>query len=195
MTQEPQSTHESSGIEWPASRYQTPCMSHGIHPALDPLISSFGVRCLTKSWNAHDHDQRFRENQRTEIGNSQRLCKEANVTINKVSAMRLGVVKIIQTVGNSKTVHSTETDHIKAANACCINNADTVSSKQVHWLTNSLTTNHSTTYHGCNDRVQFDSSVAWGRLPIARIHLQVAPEDKTHYFLAHHHNVGWMDSG
>jgi len=63
MTRELQSTLEDSGIEWPAFRNHIPCMAHGMQLALGALLSSLGVKSHTKSWEAHERDQQFGENE------------------------------------------------------------------------------------------------------------------------------------
>jgi hypothetical protein len=98
MTRELQSTLEASGIDWPALRNHIPCMAHVIQLALGAFMSSLGVKGLTKSWEAHERDQQFGENESIAIGKSQRLRKEGNARINKVSAMRSGLAKIIEKV-------------------------------------------------------------------------------------------------
>jgi hypothetical protein len=52
----------------------------------------------TQSWEAREHDQQFGENDSIDIRKSQRLPKEGNARINKVSAMRPGLAKIIEKV-------------------------------------------------------------------------------------------------
>jgi hypothetical protein len=98
MTPERQSTLEASGIEFPAFRNHIPCMAHVIQPALGEFLSSFWVKGRTKSWEAHERDQQFGENESIDIGKSQRLRKEGNARINKGSAMKPGVTKIIEQV-------------------------------------------------------------------------------------------------
>jgi hypothetical protein len=98
MTLELQSTLEASGIEWPALRNRIPCMAHVIRLALGAFMTSRGVKGRTKSWEAHQHDQQFGENKRTDIGKSQRLRKRGNARINKVSAIKPGLAKIIEKV-------------------------------------------------------------------------------------------------
>jgi hypothetical protein len=98
MTHERQSTLEASGIEWPALRNHIACMAHVIQLTLGAFISSLGVKGRTKSWEAHERDQQFGENESIDIGKSQRLGKEGNARINKVSAMRPGLAKIIDKV-------------------------------------------------------------------------------------------------
>jgi hypothetical protein len=73
-------------------------MAHVIQLAVSAFMSSLGVKGRTKSWEAHEHDPQFGENESIDIGKSQRLRKEDNVRINKVSAMRLGLAKIIEKV-------------------------------------------------------------------------------------------------
>jgi len=73
-------------------------MGHVIQLALDAFMSSLGVEGHTKSLEAHERDQQFGENDSIDIGKSQRLRKEGNARINKVSAMRPGLAKIIEKV-------------------------------------------------------------------------------------------------
>jgi hypothetical protein len=73
-------------------------MAQVIQLALEAFISSLGVKGRTKSWEAHERDQQFGENESIAIGKSQRLRKEGNARINKVSAMRPGLTKIIEKV-------------------------------------------------------------------------------------------------
>ena len=98
MTRELQSTLEASGIERPALRNHIQCMAHIIQLALGAFMSSLGVKGRTKSWEAHERDQQFGENASMDIGKSQRLRKEGNARINKVSAMEPGLAKIIEKV-------------------------------------------------------------------------------------------------
>jgi hypothetical protein len=98
MTRELQSTLEASGIELPALRKHIPCMAHVIQLALGAFITSLGVKCPTMSWEAHERNQLFGENECIDTGKSQRLPKEGNARINKVSAMRPGLAKIIENV-------------------------------------------------------------------------------------------------
>jgi len=107
-------------------------MMHVIQLALGTFMSTLGVKDRTKSWEAHEHDQQFGGNKCTHIGKSQRLRKEGNARINKVSARRPGSAKIIEKVRISTYFESAETDLHIAENACCIDYADTWSSKRVH---------------------------------------------------------------
>ena len=61
-------------------------------------MSSLGVKGLTKFWEAPERDQQFGQNECIDIGKSQKFRKEGNARINKVSAMRPGLVKIIEKV-------------------------------------------------------------------------------------------------
>jgi len=70
-------------------------MAHVIQLALGAFINSLSVKGHAKSWKAHECDQQFGENESIDIGKSQRLRKEGNARINKVSAMRPGLAKII----------------------------------------------------------------------------------------------------
>jgi hypothetical protein len=71
MTRELQSTLEVSGIEWPALRNHMPCMAHIIQLALGAFMSSLCIKGRTKSWEAHERDQQFGENESIDIGKIQ----------------------------------------------------------------------------------------------------------------------------
>jgi len=73
-------------------------MAHIIQLALGTFMIKLRVTGCTKSWEAHERDQQFGENENTEIGKSQRLQKEGNARINKVTTMRQGLAKIIEKV-------------------------------------------------------------------------------------------------
>jgi len=73
-------------------------MAHVIQLALGAFMSSLGVKGRTKSCEAHERDQQFGENASMDIGKSRRLRKEGNARINKVSAMKPGLAKIIEKV-------------------------------------------------------------------------------------------------
>jgi hypothetical protein len=98
MTRELQSTLEASGIEWAALRNHIPCMARVIQLALGASMSCLSVKGCNKSWEAHERDQQFGENESIDIGKSQRLQKEGNAIINKVSAMRPSLAKISEKV-------------------------------------------------------------------------------------------------
>jgi len=132
MTRELQSTLQAPGIEWPALRNHVPCMAHVIQLAIGAFMSSLSVKGRTKSWEAHERNQQFAENESTHIGKSQRLRKEGNARINMVSAMKPGLAKIIVKVRISKYSENSETDHHIAANASCVDYVDTWSSKRVY---------------------------------------------------------------
>jgi hypothetical protein len=65
-------------------------MAHVIELALGAFMSSLVVKGGTESWKAHERDQQLGENERTDIGKSQRPRKEGNATLNKVLTMRPG---------------------------------------------------------------------------------------------------------
>ena len=119
MTREVQSTLEAPGIEWPALRNHIPCMAHIIQLALVAFRSSLGVTGRTKSREAHERDLQFGENESIDIWKSQRLHKVGNARINKVSAMRPGLAKIIEKACISRHFENPETDLLIAPNACC----------------------------------------------------------------------------
>jgi len=73
-------------------------MAHVIQLALGAFMHSLSEKCRTKSWEAHEHDQQFGENESIDIGKSQRLRKEGNDRINKVSDMKPGLAMIIEKV-------------------------------------------------------------------------------------------------
>ena len=95
MTRELQSTLEASAIESSALRNHIPCMAHVIQLAFGTFMSRLSVKGHTNSWEAHERDQQFGDNESIDIGKSQRLRKEGNASNNKVSAMRPGLAKII----------------------------------------------------------------------------------------------------
>jgi len=85
-------------------------MAHIIHLALGAFMSSLGVKGHTKSCEAHECDQQFEENDSIDIGKSQRLRKEGNARIHKVSPMRPGLAKIIEKVYIATYFEYPETD-------------------------------------------------------------------------------------
>jgi len=174
ITCELQSTFDASVIERPVLRYYIPCMAHVIHPTLGAFISSLGVKGCTQSWEAHERNHQFGENDGIEIGNSQRLREEGYARFNKVAPMRPRLAKIIEKVRISRYFESPETDLQIAANVCCVDYNDTWSSKQVHWMSKSQSAKHSTINYRCEDTVEFDTVVSWVRLPIRTIHSRMA---------------------
>jgi len=95
-------------------------------------MSSLGVKGHTKSWEAHERDQQFGENENTHIRKSQRLGKEGNARINKVSTMKPGLAKIIGKVCISRYSENSETNYHIAVNASCVDYVDTWSSNRVY---------------------------------------------------------------
>jgi len=129
ITRELQSSLEASGIDWPALMYLFRCMAHIIQPASGAVMSSPGVKGCNESWEAHQCDHQFGENESVHIWKSQRLQRETNARINKVSAMKPGLAKIIGKVRISRYFQSAETDQYMENNACCIEYSNTWSFK------------------------------------------------------------------
>jgi hypothetical protein len=98
MTHKLRSTIEASGIEWPALRNPIPCFAHVMQLALGAFINIVTESGGTKSWEAHERDQHFGENESIDFGKSHRHRKEGNAKINTVSAMRVSFGKIIEKV-------------------------------------------------------------------------------------------------
>jgi len=98
MTHKLQSTLEASEIQWPALRNHIPCMEDVKQRALVAFMSSLGVNGRNKSWETHERDQQFGENESTDIGKSRRHPKEGNTRINKVLAMKPGLAEKIEKV-------------------------------------------------------------------------------------------------
>jgi hypothetical protein len=98
ITCELQSTLEFSGIEFPALRNHIPYLAHIRQLALGAFMSSLGVKCHTKCWEAYEYHQQYGENGSIEIGKSQTLRKEGNGRINKGSGMRPGLAKLLEKV-------------------------------------------------------------------------------------------------
>jgi len=193
MIRELQSTLKASGMEWPDLRNHTPCMAHVIRLALGAIMSSHRVQGHTKSSETHERNQQFGENESIVIGKSQRFRQESNATINKVSAMRPALAKIIEKVRISRNVESPETNLHIVENEISMDYADTSSTKRVHWLTKCQCMHRSTTYYGCDESLELVNGVAWASLPIVRIHLRVAPESKICWLPATLHNTRLMD--
>jgi len=107
--------------------------------------------------------------------------------------MRPGLATILEKLRSSWNFDSPETDLSIAANACCIDYADTRLLKRIHWLSKSQCTNCSTTYYGCENTVGFDTAVHWASLSIPGIHLQVAEGSTISWFWATVDNTSWME--
>jgi len=190
MYNQPLRPPESGGRHWETTYH---CMAHMIQLALDAFMSIRRVKYRTNSWEAHMRDQRFGANESIGIGISQRLQKEGNARIKMVLALRPGLAKIFEKVCILRNFESPETDLYVAANACCIDYADTRSSKQVHWLSESFSTNSSSIHLGFEETVECTSAVAWASLPITRIHPQVVSDSNIDYTPATLHHTRWMD--
>jgi hypothetical protein len=151
------------------------------------------VKGRTMSWEAHTREQQFGENESIDIGKSKWLRMEGNAKINKVSAMRPGLAKIIEKVRISWYFESPEADRDKAENACCMYYANTCSLKRVYWLSESQSPHCSTSDYGCEDTLELYCGVTRARLPLTGIHPQVASAHKIQWISATIHNSGWMD--
>jgi hypothetical protein len=81
MTHKLQSTFKAFGIKGPGLTNPIPSMAHVIQLALGAFMSSLSVQSRTKSWEAHQRDQQFRENESIDIGKSQRLRTRATVEL------------------------------------------------------------------------------------------------------------------
>jgi len=149
MMQEQHSTIDASGIVSPAMNIRIPCMAHVIQFALSAFLSSFRVDGHTKSWNVQERKQHFGKNACMDTGNSQRLRKNGNARITKMSDMRLRWAKIIRNVRFSGHLQSPETDIHIAENTCCIDYTNIWLLKSVHWMFKRQSMNHSTTNYGC----------------------------------------------
>ena len=193
MSWELQSTLEASGIEWPAMRYHIACMAHIIRLGVGAFMRTLGVKACTKSWEAHECDQQFGENESTVIGKSQRLRKEGNARIHKVPAMRPGLAKITEKVCIWRHFERPEADLHTAENTCCIDHSDTWWLKWVHWLSKCQSTNRITAYYACENTAEFDMGVAWASLLSTRTHTGVAHKSEIQWLPATLPNTGWKD--
>jgi len=170
MSRKLQSILQDATIELPGWRNHLPCLVHFIQLALGGFMSSVSLKGLSKSWEAHERNQQFGENKGIDMGNSQRLRKEGNARINKVSPLRPCLAMIIEKVCISRYLQSAETNLHIAENACCIHYADTWSSKWDHWQLQSQCLDCATTYYLCEDILGFDNGVDSASLSIPRIH-------------------------
>jgi len=128
------------------------------------------------------------------MGKSQTLWREGNARINKVSAMRPGLAKIIEKVRISWYFESPEADYNIAENASCINHANTWSQKRVHFLSTSQSPPCSTFGYRCKDKLELYTGVARLRLPFMGIHMRMASKSKIQWIPAIIHNLEWMDN-
>jgi hypothetical protein len=110
-------------------------------------------------WAAHERNLQFGENKSINIGKSQKLCKQGNARINKVSTMRTDLAKIINKVPILSNFECPQTTHLIAANTCCIDYTDFCCSKQVHGLSKSQSTNRSTINYRSENTVELDTAV------------------------------------
>lgn len=103
-------------------------MAHVINLVLGAFMTSYGVIGCSKSWEAHEYHQQFREIQGIDIGHSERPQNESIVRIYQLSAMRPGLTKINENVYISSNFESSNTYRHMAANDCCIHYTNTRSS-------------------------------------------------------------------
>jgi len=174
MTSKLQYTLQASGIVWPAFRIQIPCMAHIIELSWGAFMSSLGVKGCPKSWESHEPNPQFGENESIDIRKHHRLQTEGNARINQVSAMRPCLANIIGKARISRSFVILESDLHIAVNACCIDYIDTGLSKQLHLLSEIQSMNRITTYYGCENTVDLNTGVGWAILLIMRSHLRVA---------------------
>jgi len=100
-------------------------MAHIIQLGFGLIMHSVSLEDCTKSWEAHEYDQKFGQNESLYIWKSLRLRNEGNATINQVSAINPGIPKIIEKVHMLRNFESPQTDLHIAENACYIDYADT----------------------------------------------------------------------
>jgi hypothetical protein len=81
-------------------------------------------KVASKGLEAHKHNREFEENETTDIGKSQRLWKEDNTRIIKVSGMRPGFARIIEKVRISRNIQLYETDLHSATKGCWMDYTD-----------------------------------------------------------------------
>ena len=153
-------------------------MAHVIQLALGAFKSSLGVKGRTRSWEAHECDQQFGKNESIDNGKSQRHREEGNTRINMVSAMGAGLAKIIGKVRTSRYFGSAETDLPTAENACCIDYANTWSTKRVCRPSKSQCQHCGTTNYECEDTLELVAGVTRGGLLITGSHMSVASKSK-----------------
>jgi len=89
---------------------------------------------------------------------------------------------------------SPETDLHIAENTCCINYADTWSSKRVYWQSKSQSPHCGTSDNWCKDTLELYTGVTGAGLLIMGIHMWVALKSKVHWILATVNNSRWMDN-
>jgi len=156
-------------------------------------MSSLSVAGSTKSLGTHERVQQYGENKTMDIGKCQRLPNKSNARINKLSAMRPGLTKIIENVCMSTYCERPQTDLHKAENHCRIEYTDTCSLKWVHWLSKRHSPHLGTSHYRCGKQLEFDCGVVWESLTIMRIHPRVAPESKILWSKGTLHNIGSMN--
>jgi len=163
-----QSILEASGLESPALTYHIPCMAHVIQLALGAFRSNLGIHGCTKSWESHECNQQDGENDSLYIGKIQRLWKEGNATINKLSAMKPGVPQVIEKVCISIYFETIETNLYMAANTCYIEYAGNRLLKRVLSASTCQSMNRTITYFESEDSLESNTGVASASLLIMK---------------------------
>jgi len=156
-------------------------------------MSGLGVTGRTNSWEAHECDHQFVDNQSIDIRKSQRLRKESNAWINKVLAMEPALAKMIQKVRISWYFESPKIVYKIAENACGIDFADTGSSKRVHRVSNSQNPCRGTSDYGCEAALELINGVVRVRVQIMGIHARLAPKSTIQWLPATLQNSKWLD--
>jgi len=192
MTRKVQWTLEFSRLQWTALRDHIPFMAHFIQLPLWPFMNRPCVEGGTKSSEAHEREQQFNENDGLHIGKNQRLQKEGNARIHKVSAIRPGVAMIIEKVRISLFFDYPDTNLHEAENACWIYYFDSWPSNGDQWLSKFQSLHRATSNYGCDDAWELNTGVAPVHLQITGIVTQVAPKPKIQWISANFHNSKLM---
>jgi len=127
------------------------------------------------------------------LGTVKDFEKRAMHQINMVSAMRPGLVKIIQKVCISRYFESPQTDLHVAENTCGIDYANSWSSQHVNWLPKSQSPRYSITQYEFENTLELNNGDAWASLPNMRTYSWVAPKSKLQWLPATLHNREWID--
>jgi hypothetical protein len=164
-------------MERPALRNHIPHMVHVILLAIDGPMSSVSVERRTKSSEVLECSAVWRE-WIIANGKRQTLRNKGDTRINKVSAMRPGLVKLMKKVRLAGYFESPDSDVHITENACCVTYDDNWSPKLVHWTSKSQSQPRSTSDYGCTDTLELYSRVAQAGLLITGIQTRVAWKPK-----------------
>jgi len=110
MTQNLQSTLELSGFNWLELWNHTTYMVLVPQLGLGAYICSLGVKDHTKSGEAYQCDQRFKDNEIIDIWKSHRLRREGTARICKMLAKGAGLAKIIEKLHISGNFPNSKSD-------------------------------------------------------------------------------------